>query len=60
MLSCSPDDISVGCAHCDGKHTLTAEPSQILAEMGFMEYEGYCAETGTPLIQTRTHDELVE
>lgn len=55
-----PDKITKDCEMCRGTHELTAQPESFPSMMGFMEYEGFCEESGHPLIVTKNPDELLE
>ncbi|ELY87693.1 hypothetical protein C483_17378 [Natrialba hulunbeirensis JCM 10989] len=55
-----PDEITTDCDMCDGEHQLTAQPDSFTSAMGFLEYEGFCEETGQPIIITKNPDEFLE
>ncbi len=55
-----PEEITVDCNMCDGSHVLSAQPDSFPSSMGFLEYEGFCKETGNPVIVTKNPDEFLE
>lgn len=55
-----PDEITTDCSMCGGSHALTAQPDSFPSSMGFLEYEGFCEETGNPVIITKNPDEFLE
>ncbi|ELY47357.1 hypothetical protein C495_03827 [Natronorubrum sulfidifaciens JCM 14089] len=54
-----PEEITTDCNMCDGTHTLSAQPDSFTSAMGFLEYEGFCEETGHPIIITKNPDEFL-
>jgi len=55
-----PEEIKKDCNMCEGTHELTAQPGSFPSSMGLMEYEGFCEESGQPIIVTKSPDELVK
>lgn len=55
-----PDEITESCEWCSETHVLTAQPDSFPSMIGFMEYEGFCEQSGQPIIVTKNPDELME
>jgi len=55
-----PDEITTDCSMCGGTHELTAQPESITTVAGVFEYEGFCEETGNPVIVTKSGSEFID
>lgn len=54
-----PETIEIDCPYCDGAHILETEADELTAIARMFEYEGSCEETGEPIIEIRSFDELL-
>lgn len=54
-----PENIEHECDMCSSTHELDAQPDSFASSAGFLEYEGFCEETGNPIIITKNPDEFV-
>ncbi|GAB7093429.1 hypothetical protein JCM30237_05810 [Halolamina litorea] len=54
------DELTINCGLCGDEHVLKADPNKQMAEIGLMEYTGYCEGEGEPLVRTYSLDEVVK
>ncbi|MFC6952859.1 hypothetical protein [Halorubellus litoreus] len=54
------EELTVECSRCGDDHLLSVEPSEQMAEIGLMEYAGYCEAADTPLVETFSLEEVME
>ena len=55
----APETITKDCDMCGGSHELTAQPNSFPSALGMLEYEGFCEETGHPIIITKDLNEFL-